>query len=243
MPLDNGTQAPRREPVPVAVNGATLLADPLGAAVEPSSETLMVADLHFEKGSGLARQGRLLPPYDTRATLSALAALIARWRPRRVVALGDSFHDRGAGERIAAEDLDALGALMRGREWIWVRGNHDPEPPARCGGESADEVRIGPLVLRHQPEGDGAGEVCGHFHPKASLRLRAGRTVSGRCFAGDGRRLVLPSFGSYTGGLDVLDPAISGLFRGAFEVVLIGRDRLYRFTSARLREGPVTGVG
>jgi DNA ligase-associated metallophosphoesterase len=218
------------------VNGATLIADPLGAAVEPQSRTLIVADLHFEKGSGLARRGRLLPPYDTRATLEGLAALMERWQPRRVVALGDSFHDSGAGERIADHDLEVLGSLMRGREWIWVRGNHDPEPPARCGGEIADEVRIGPLVLRHQPVGEGAGEVCGHFHPKASVRLRAGRVVSGRCFAGDGRRLVLPSFGAYTGGLDVLDPALSRLFRGAFAVVLIGRDRLYRLTSARLSE-------
>jgi DNA ligase-associated metallophosphoesterase len=238
MPLDSRPEEPRRGAVPIAVNGATLLADPMGAAIEPQSRTLIVADLHFEKGSGLARRGRLLPPYDTRATLEGLARLIERWQPRRVVALGDSFHDRGAGERIVRADLDSLNELMRGRDWIWVRGNHDPEPPARLGGNSADEVRIGPLVLRHQPEGDGAGEVCGHFHPKASVRLRAGRVVSGRCFAGDGRRLVLPSFGAYTGGLDVLDPALSRLFRGAFAVILIGRDRLYRLTSQRLCQGP-----
>jgi DNA ligase-associated metallophosphoesterase len=238
MPFDSRTEEPWPGAVPIAVNGATLLADPMGAAIEPQSRTLIVADLHFEKGSGLARRGRLLPPYDTRATLEGLARLIERWQPRRVVALGDSFHDRGAGERIATADLDSLNELMRGRNWIWVRGNHDPEPPARLGGDSADEVRIGSLVLRHQPEGDGAGEVCGHFHPKASVRLRAGRVVSGRCFAGDGRRLVLPSFGAYTGGLDVLDPALSRLFRGAFAVILIGRDRLYRLTSQRLCQGP-----
>ncbi|MDF2764899.1 MAG: hypothetical protein K0S81_1893, partial [Rhodospirillales bacterium] len=144
MPLDSRTQEPRRGTVPIAVNGASLLADPLGAAIEPSTGTVIVADLHFEKGSGLARRGRLLPPYDTRATLEGLAALVERWQPRRVVALGDSFHDRGAGERITEADLDFLAALMRGRDWIWVRGNHDPEPPARCGGEIADEVRIGP---------------------------------------------------------------------------------------------------
>ena len=238
MPLDSRNEEPRRGTVPIAVNGATLLADPLGAAVEPLTGTLIVADLHFEKGSGLARRGRLLPPYDTRATLTALASAIERWRPRRVVALGDSFHDGGAGERIARTDLDFLVTLMRGRDWIWVRGNHDPEPPARCGGEIADEVRIGALVLRHQPAGAGAGEVCGHFHPKASVRLRAGRLVTGRCFVGDGRRLVLPSFGAYTGGLDVLDPALTRLFRRGFSVVLLGRGRLYRLTSARLAEAP-----
>ncbi len=238
MPLDTRATEPQRRTVPIAVNGMTLLADGLGAAVEPVSGTLVVADLHLEKGSGLARRGLLLPPYDTRATLAALALLVERWQPRRVVALGDSFHDGGAGERIAGADLDDLSLLMRNREWIWVRGNHDPEPPARCGGDVADEVRFGALVLRHQPAGDSGGEVCGHFHPKASVRLRAGRLVSGRCFVGDGRRLVLPSFGAYTGGLDVLDPALSRLFRDGFSVVLIGRNRLYRLTSTRLAEGP-----
>lgn len=238
MPLDSMSDEPRRGTVPIEVNCVTLLADPTGAAIEPATGTLIVADLHFEKGSALARRGRLLPPYDTRATLTRLAALIARWQPRRIVALGDSFHDGGAGERIAVADLALLAALMHGRDWIWVRGNHDPEPPALCGGETADEVRIGALVLRHQPEGESAGEICGHFHPKASLRLRAGRLVSGRCFAGDGRRLVLPAFGAYTGGLDVLDPALRGLFRGDFAVILISRDRLYRFSSTRLAHSP-----
>ena len=74
MPLDSRNEELRRATVPIAVNGATLLADPLGAAVEPMSGTLIVADLHFEKGSGLARRGLLLPPYDTRATLGALEA-------------------------------------------------------------------------------------------------------------------------------------------------------------------------
>ena len=236
MPLDNAFKTPRRGTVPLVVNGATLLADASGTAIEPASGTLLVADLHLEKGSGLARRGRLLPPYDTRATLAALASVIDRSQPRRVVALGDSFHDRGAGERIVESDLDFLASLMRGREWIWVRGNHDPHPPARCGGEVADEIRIGPLVLRHQPSGNGAGEVCGHFHPKASVQLRAGRIVTGRCFVSDARRLVLPSFGAYTGGLDVLDPALSRLFSSRFSVVLIGRERLYRLSSARLAE-------
>jgi uncharacterized protein len=238
MSLDTQDQEARRGTVPIVVNGATLLAHASGAAIEPTTGTLIVADLHFEKGSGLARRGRLLPPYDTRATLVALAAAIQRWQPRRVVALGDSFHDRGAGERIVESDLGFLSTLMRGREWIWVRGNHDPHPPARCGGAIADEIRIGSLVLRHQPTGAGAGEVCGHFHPKATVRLRAGRVVTGRCFVGDTRRLVLPSFGAYTGGLDVLDPALARLFPSRFSVVLIGRERLYRLSSARLAESP-----
>ncbi|MEL6750756.1 MAG: hypothetical protein AAFO70_01600, partial [Pseudomonadota bacterium] len=76
-----------------AVNGVELVADAHGVAYWPATETLLVADLHFEKGSSFARRGQLLPPYDTGITLRRLAACLTRWQPRRVVALGDSFHD------------------------------------------------------------------------------------------------------------------------------------------------------
>ena len=122
------------------VNGAALLADPAGALVWPARATLLVADLHFEKGSSFAARGQFLPPYDTRATLTRLEALVARFRPERVVCLGDSFHDAGAGVRLAAGDRARLERLAAGRDWIWIAGNHDPEPPDDLGGRVLDEL-------------------------------------------------------------------------------------------------------
>lgn len=215
------------------VNGSTLLADPSGALFWPDRGVLAVADLHFEKGSALAAQGSLLPPYDTAATLDRLRAVIARHRPRRVIALGDSFHDAAAAARLSAADRMRLRALVDGQDWIWIAGNHDPAPPEEWGGRVEAAVTIGPLTFRHEAEPGGAGEVSGHYHPKASVRLRA-RRFTGRCFVGDGRRVILPAFGAYTGGLDVRDPAIAALFPRGCEVHLLGRRGVYRFPGSAL---------
>jgi hypothetical protein len=218
----------------VSLNGAELMLDPSGAAWWAERSTLLVADLHLEKGSGFAKGGRLLPPYDTRATIERLAVVLRRYRPARVVALGDSFHDREAAARMAAADAALLERLVAEHEWIWIAGNHDPAPPQSLGGSVQAELVLPPLVFRHQPEpGHVAGEVCGHFHPKAAVRAR-GRRISGRCFVTDGGRLVLPAFGSYTGGLDALDPAINELFERQVRVYLIGRDAIYLFAAERL---------
>ncbi|MBI3708824.1 MAG: ligase-associated DNA damage response endonuclease PdeM [Proteobacteria bacterium] len=220
----------------VTVNQAGLLADPAGALVWPEHRCLVVADLHLEKGSSYAAHGRMLPPYDTRTTLARLAALIRHYRPSRVVCLGDSFHDRKAAARLPEGEAAQLKRLVVAQRWTWIAGNHDPVPPTAFGGEIVDELTLGPLCFRHQPVAreHAAGEVCGHLHPKAALSVR-GRRISGPCFVTDGRRIVLPAFGAYAGGLDVLDPAIASLFgRGGFRVLMPGRDRVHAFTRDRL---------
>lgn len=205
------------------------VADPSGALVWPAAGTVVVADLHFEKGSAFAVRGALLPPYDTRATLARLEAVLRRWRPRRVISLGDGFHDARGAARLSAADRARLGAMIEAHEWLWVLGNHDPTPPAGLGGRTADAVELAGVVLRHRPEADPQGpEVAGHLHPKASVSVR-GHRLSRPCFVGDRRRLVLPAFGAYTGGLDVRDPAIGGLFPEPPAIHLLGRRRVYTF--------------
>ena len=113
---------------------SSFVADPDGALYWPEQSLLAVADLHLEKGSSFAARGQLLPPYDTAATLQRLARLIARYAPRCVVALGDSFHDGGGPARLSDADRENLRALQRGRDWLWLTGNHDPEPADDIGG-------------------------------------------------------------------------------------------------------------
>lgn len=216
------------------VNGERLLPDLTGGLFWPRRSVLFVADMHFEKASWYASRGQLLPPYDTVATLRKLGALIARLAPRIVVCLGDSFHDKEARLRLAAEDAAAIRALTKGRDWFWIAGNHDPAPPADLGGETADTVDLGPLVARHEPLETGApGEIAGHLHPKAAVRVR-GRRLSRRCFVGDGLRAVLPSFGAFTGGLDVTHPAYRPLFPEGFQAHLIGGRSIHIVSSGRL---------
>lgn len=211
----------------VAVAGVELAADVAGAIYWPEHGLLAVADLHLEKGSSFAERGVLLPPYDTAATLARLAALIARYRPRVLIALGDSFHDGRGPVRLADTDRAMLKGLQRGRDWVWIAGNHDPDPADGIGGRFLPELRIGPLTFRHEPSEAGDGEIAGHLHPVARV-ARRGRAVSRRCFASDTTRMVMPAFGAYAGGLNVRHRAFADVFRTlAFTAHMLGDRRVY----------------
>lgn len=206
------TEASETMPVEVAINGVSLLLDVSGAAYWPVERTLLVSDLHLEKGSSFARSGQLVPPYDTAATLARLAAVVTNHAVRRIVFLGDAFHDRFAGERIDVEAVQAIAALGHGRELVWISGNHDPAPPAAMPGLRLDVLQAGGLTLKHLPgKRCEPGEIAGHLHPAARVKTRA-KIVRRPCFISDTGRMILPAFGAYTGGLNILDNAFDGLF-------------------------------
>ena len=228
--LDDDDPAARMSTVIVA--GVALVADLSGAFFWEEERLLVVSDLHLEKGSSFAARGVLLPPYDTVATLSRLNAVIARRDPRTVIALGDSFHDRTAHERLSAADRDAIAALQVRRDWIWISGNHDPALPDDLGGIVATEVAVGPIVFRHEPTG-ASGEIAGHLHPKARVTTR-GRSVERRCFACDGERAVMPAFGAYTGGLSIRDRAFAKIFQASSLMAhVLGDNRLHTIAASR----------
>jgi DNA ligase-associated metallophosphoesterase len=218
----------------ITVASVTLVADCAGAIYWPDEKLLVVADLHLEKGSSFAARGVLLPPYDTATTLARLARLIERYSPSLVIALGDSFHDGGGPARMDDISRVSLKALQRGRDWVWIAGNHDPDPADNIGGRFADALAFGALTFRHEPSAKMCdGEIAGHLHPLARVAQR-GRAVSRRCFAGNGRRLVMPAFGAYAGGLNVRDRAIVALFGAlSFTAHMLGERRLYAVPAAR----------
>ncbi|MFZ0425940.1 MAG: ligase-associated DNA damage response endonuclease PdeM [Xanthobacteraceae bacterium] len=218
----------------IALCGVALVADPAGALFWPEEKLLVVADLHLEKGSAFAARGVLLPPYDTATTLGRLARLVERYAPRLVIALGDSFHDGGGPARMTDISRVALTALQRGRDWIWITGNHDPDPAENIGGRFAEAVAFGALSFRHEPTPKPSnGEIAGHLHPQARV-ARRGRAVSRRCFACDGKRLIMPAFGAYAGGLNVRDRAIVSVFGAlSFTAHMLGASRLYAVPAAR----------
>lgn len=237
--IDRSAARPNRRPFDVAcvsLCGRDLLADRSGVLVSEPDATLVVADLHLEKASSLARRGQLLPPYDTQATLERLGDAIRKYAPKRVVALGDSLHDAGAARRIGPGDLARLRALQTGREWVWVTGNHDPKGAA-LGGEDVDSVTLGPLTLRHIPEAAAApGEIGGHLHPVARVQLR-GVSIRRACFVVSQDRVVMPAFGALAGGLNILDEAFRPLFtpqRSPARVLILGDEGIYPVADANL---------
>lgn len=209
------------------LNGTAVRMRRSGALVIERARALVAGDLHLEKGSSYGARGQLLPPYDTRATLDRLEAETAATDPRTIVLLGDSFHDRKAETRLDAADAEQLRTLSHGRTLVWVVGNHDPEAPTTLGGESAFEVHLEGLTLRHEPRpGPQPGEVSGHLHPCARVAGRSA-TVRRRAFLTDGARMILPAFGAYAGGLNCRDRAFGGLWSGPVLAGALGRDKVH----------------
>ncbi len=220
---------------PLVINGVEAVCDPFGVLYVPASRLLVVSDLHLEKGTAFARRGRLLPPYDTAATLKILKAAIARYDPAIVISLCDNFHDQPGSSLMPQEYRDMITEMARGREWCWVTGNHDPEGVDNLPGFVATSLALGGLTFRHEPEKDALpGEVAGHLHPAARIRQRD-KTVRRPCFASDGRRLIMPSFGVMTGGLALNHHAFKGLFEAETLVAyMLGRDRVYPVRASNL---------
>ena len=222
--------APRTETggADLVVSGVQLRALACGGLWWSERRLLVVSDLHLEKASSYAARGQMLPPYDTRATLVRLTRQMETLQPRTVISLGDSFHDRGARPRMAAEDVAQVRRMTSACDWVWIEGNHDPKPPEDLGGRMEAELIVGALTFRHIPlQGAAPGEVAGHLHPCARVVGRGGRTVRTRCFATDGERLVMPAYGALTGGLNVLDAAFAPLFPQRLLAGVIGRDSVY----------------
>ena len=215
----------------VRINGEACVLRCSGALWVVEHRTLIASDLHLEKGSAFAARGQLLPPYDSPATIAKLEAEVEALDPARVVLLGDSFHDSKAISRMTADDRARLDRLAIGREWIWLEGNHDLKALAGAlddlSGMVVETMQIGALRLIHEPQpGDHPGEIAGHLHPCARVS-RYGRGVRRSCFVTDGRRLVMPAFGAFTGGLNVRDPAIAGLFEEPPMAAVLGSDKVH----------------
>jgi DNA ligase-associated metallophosphoesterase len=216
--------------VTTSVMGAelTLLAD--GAVWWTAERTLVISDLHLEKGSRMAMRGQFVPPYDTGLTLTLVERLVFALAPSLVISLGDAFDDAAGADRLQPDALGRIRSMQAGTDWIWIAGNHDPVISAEIGGTQTDEIAIGPLVFRHEPRrGRSEGEIAGHLHPAARVFLGP-KAVRRRCFVGDNTRLILPAIGAYTGGLSVMTSAFSGLFkRETMTVGLLGEGRVYAF--------------
>lgn len=181
-------------------------------------------------------RGQMLPPYDTRATLSGIAGMMCALAPKKVISLGDSFHDGLSEARLADDDRMIIRDLVSQCDWFWVEGNHDPLPPDGLGGHSVHELNIGPLTFRHEPQAScEPGEIAGHYHPCAKIGGESGRSVRTSCFLLSETRLIMPALGAFTGGLNVLDEVYTPFFPEGRRVFALGRDGVYNVSAQKLR--------
>ena len=218
--------------VPFSFAGETFVASPQGALHWPAQQALLVADLHLEKASWFARLGQFLPPYDSVATLTALKEVVAATGVRRLYCLGDSFHDRFGCDRLTEHARSLLLEMTESLDWTWIVGNHDPGFADHCGGTLVEEAEVSGMILRHEAiREDLRPEISGHFHPKFRVNVR-GRHVSRRCFVATSTKLILPAFGSLTGGLDASHPEIMKSVGGRASALVPVQDRMLRFPIA-----------
>ncbi|MEM9967688.1 MAG: ligase-associated DNA damage response endonuclease PdeM [Pseudomonadota bacterium] len=205
--------------------GAQLAALASGALWWPEKSLLCVSDLHLGKADRIVRKGGApLPPYETHDTLLRLSGDLYQTNAKIVICLGDSFDDLGATFSLSEDDKMMIARLQSGRRWIWVEGNHDPGP-IELGGTHHSAVNIGPLAFRHIAMPSEEAEISGHYHPKARIFAR-GRAISRPAFLYDDVRVVLPAYGTYTGGLDTTSKALSTLMRVDARAILTGKTPL-----------------
>ncbi|MFK7867672.1 MAG: ligase-associated DNA damage response endonuclease PdeM [Roseobacter sp.] len=207
--------------LPFRFADADLQAMASGALWWPEKALLCVSDLHLGKSERVARRSTVrLPPYETQDTLTRLSHDLEATGARTVICLGDSFDDETAARSLPEAERLWITQLQAGREWIWVEGNHDPGP-LEFGGTYRADLRLGALTFRHIAIAEAGAEVSGHYHPKAQLSLR-GRTVSRPAFLCDENRLILPAYGTYTGGLRCTDPVLQNLMSPQARAILTG---------------------
>jgi uncharacterized protein len=220
----------------IVLGGLHLVPHHSGALFVPEFNTTIIADLHLEQGTSLARRGLYVPPYDTAISLNVLQQVLAETKPQQVIFLGDTFHDAQADQRLEANHIEKLNALTKHFKTYWICGNHDPEPPKNIGGTAAQTMLLGAINLRHVPTQnlENEFEIAGHLHPGCGVNQR-GRRIYGKCFISDERRLIMPAFGAYTGGLNISSDAFAGLFnKKAAQALMIGSTALHRFPAAKL---------
>jgi DNA ligase-associated metallophosphoesterase len=211
--------------IKLSLAGEALRALGSGALWWPGQSLLCVSDLHLGKSDRIARRGgTLLPPFETKDTLQRLQSDIEATNASVVVCLGDSFDDLAAADSLDEADLLWLTRLQAGRRWIWIEGNHDPGP-VDLGGEHLSEYRSCALVFRHIASPDETGEISGHYHPKAQIAAK-GRSVSRPCFLADDQRIIMPAYGTYTGGLRCVSEVLQRLTKPNAIAILTGSNPL-----------------
>ena len=189
---------------------------PSGALHLPDHGVLCVSDLHLGKSERIARRsGVMLPPCEVAETLQKLEADMAITQPRQIICLGDSFDDLVAAASLDEDTRLWLARLQAGKDWIWIEGNHAPGP-IDLGGTHRNEVAVSGLTFRHIATSAPA-EVSGHYHPKHRVTGR-----SRPAFLFDQKRMIMPAYGAYTGGLASNTPVLRDLFEGPVTAILTG---------------------
>ena len=221
----------------IMFNNEIFFLDILGVIYWPRLMTIILSDLHLGKSMFWARHGKFLPPYDNLETLSKLKKVLRKFQISKIIFLGDVFHDDSGYESLEPETIQILNEILCNYEIIFIAGNHDLNI-------SIPKIKIlknytkDSIIFSHYPStnvSEKKAQIFGHFHPKISVKI-SGRVISKKCFVIDKKKILLPSFGNYTGGLDINKNMLLNIFKKDCTYFMLGQKRILEIKKENLKK-------
>ena len=189
----------------------------------------IIADLHLEKGSSFGPSGQFLPPYDSEETLKKIFKTIKNHKIKTIILLGDTFHDKNAFDRMSEKVFILFKSLIEKYKVIFILGNH--ESKFEIGRINfLNEYVIDDIHFIHQALPTSIFQISGHFHPVASVKSSI-KKITAKCLLHTNNHIILPSFGQYTGGLNINSPVFKPFVNNDSKIYMLTKKSIYKFTS------------
>ena len=171
---------------------------------------LVVSDLHLEKPFSFMDRSFCSLEEKTQDTLKSLEALAARFQPKKIIILGDLFHDEHSFDRISLDKMDRLYNFFKSYKIIWVDGHH------RDGFSPPDidmrmEYAYLNLNFRHLATDKEDFEISGNYSPAVKIDNEGSSGIL-KCFVCDKTKFLMPSFNCNVDTMNIKDPVIQTLF-------------------------------
>ena len=195
-------------------------------------EIAIVSDLHLEKGSSYASSGQYIPPYDSEETLLKLLDILNNYRVKKVILLGDTFHDKDAFLRMTPKVRFLFEDFTKKYEVIFILGNHENKIKIE-GIKFHQEYIVDDIHFLHEAIQKNINQISGHFHPVASIKVSS-KKITGKCLIHSNNHIILPSFGEFTGGLNINDPVLKPFISEDYNIYFLTKKSIYKFSNKEI---------
>ncbi len=216
----------------IVFNKNKFILNPDGSMLWPKESCLIVGDLHLEKSTSYIDQGNYLPPFDSLDTLSKLSNSMKKNNIKKIIFLGDVFHDSNGYKRLKLKEQRLFDTIINVNT-IWISGNHDAKfLPKNIN--SYNLYKLNEFTFSHISCSKNIKEISAHYHPKVTFKYM-GNKISKPCFLIDNNKIILPAYGSYTGGLNISSNIFKNILFQKFDIYALGNKKVIKLNSSKLR--------
>ena len=212
------------------IKGQKFVFDRSGSIFLEKLNTLIFSDLHLGKSLSFADHGNFIPPFDLDETIFNLKNIMEKYKPKRLISLGDSFHENESIQKMKRKYVNTINNLLHKIDITWIEGNHDSNLlfKDKIQGNFKSSYKLKNFKFVHsKSEIDEVNtfEFSGHYHPKITLKFN-GLNYSYKCFILTDSFCILPSFGTYTGGLDVKSDPLKKILPTNKQIIILGNNKI-----------------